>query len=209
MTCLGLTLIDVPPSCSVASPRASRFCGQSRFIPPPERTKRCSPSVVTQIVTRRGFPVLRPMVVRVTSFSRRAASMTSGGSALVTPPRRSPSLLSFLEDGGRGAREAGRSLPHTGRGLDARLKGGRLRRLLRAETKDSLRQPPALRELVQRRVDVLLPDGAPAASLQRVQRRLAQQLFDVSGAGTLGPFDCCVCVDRRDVEASRIELDET
>src|SRR5438105_2805115 len=44
----------------------------------------CSPSVEIQIVTRLGLPVLRPIVVSLTSRSRPAASKTHGSNPAIT-----------------------------------------------------------------------------------------------------------------------------
>src|SRR5713226_5485175 len=78
VTSRGLTLTSVFASRTTPSPLASRFCGQWRRIPCPDRIYSRLPSVPIQIVTRRGLPVLRPYVVNWTSRSRAAAWSTSG-----------------------------------------------------------------------------------------------------------------------------------
>src|SRR5712692_3293469 len=77
VTWRGLTLTSVLPTCNTPSPRATRFWGQFRRRPCPERTYKCLPSVVIQMVTWCGFPDLRPKAVSLTSRSRFDASSRS------------------------------------------------------------------------------------------------------------------------------------
>jgi len=74
VTCRARTGMSLPAMCSTARPFATRFFGQSRVIPGPERTYSFPSIDVIQVMRRDGFPVLRPKVVSSTSFSRAAAS---------------------------------------------------------------------------------------------------------------------------------------
>jgi hypothetical protein len=64
---------------------ASKFCGQSRAAPIPERMySRASESVVIQIVRLEAWPVVRPNVVRSTTCAASAASAMELGVVMPT-----------------------------------------------------------------------------------------------------------------------------
>src|SRR6266851_2468808 len=64
--------------CRIARPLASKFFGQSRVRPRPERMYSRPSRALIQIMRREAWPDLRPNVVSSTSFSRAAAARIDG-----------------------------------------------------------------------------------------------------------------------------------